>query len=137
MSKNIAHTVSSGNVFADLGLPDADTLLIKAELVRQISVIIRERHLTQSETAKLLGLDQPKVSALLSGRLRGFSLERLTRFLNALGRDVEIVVRPAARKRAGVRVVTASRKTVHQGANRGITPSKAAARAAHKRRAKR
>ena len=60
---------SSGNVFADLGLEDADELLVKAELVRRIGSIIRHRHLTQVEAAKLLGIDQPKISALLRGRL--------------------------------------------------------------------
>ena len=97
MSKLPEHTVSSGNVFADLGLPDAEELLVKAELVLQISRIIEERGLTQVRAAEELGIDQPKVSALLRGHLRGFSVERLTRFLNALGQDVEIVVRPKPR----------------------------------------
>src|SRR5215831_15363972 len=86
---------SSGNVFADLGLKNPDELLAKAELVQRIADIIAERKLTQTRTAKLLGIDQPKVSALLRGKLDGFSTDRLFRFLNALGRDVEIVIRPA------------------------------------------
>ena len=86
-------TPSGGNVFADLGLPDADDRLAKAELARQIGAIIRERGLTQRTAAQVLGTDQPKVSALLSGRLAGFSLERLAHFLTLLGKDVEIVVR--------------------------------------------
>ena len=84
----------SGNVFADLGLPNPDELLIKAELVHQISELITERHLTQIEAAELLGIDQPKVSALVRGKLSGFSTERLFRFLNALGSNVEIRVIP-------------------------------------------
>jgi predicted XRE-type DNA-binding protein len=97
MKETPRYTESSGNVFADLGLPDADELLAKADLAIQISRIIEERELTQAEAAELLGVDQPKVSALVRGRLEGFSIERLTRFLNALGQDVEIVVRPKPR----------------------------------------
>jgi predicted XRE-type DNA-binding protein len=111
------HTVSSGNVFEDLGMPDADEMLVKAELVLQISRIIEEEGLTQVEAAELLGVDQPKVSALLRGRLRGFSVERLTRFLNALGQDVEIVVRPKPRaaERAFTRVTSRRRNVSTTG----------------------
>ena len=109
MAKKITAERSSGNVFADIGLPDADEALAKAELARQIGDIIARRRLTQAAAARLLGVDQPKVSALLCGRLSGFSTERLIRFLNALGRDVSIVVRPAPRSRAHGRVqVTAA-----------------------------
>ncbi len=104
MAKKIAAERSSGNVFADIGLPDADEALAKAELARQIGGIIAGRRLTQSSAARLLGVDQPKVSALLRGRLAGFSAERLIRFLNILGRDVHIVVRAAPRSRALGRV---------------------------------
>src|SRR3954454_15174820 len=86
---------SRGNVFADLGLKNPEELLAKAELVQRISDIIAERKLTQARAAKVLGIDQPKVSALLRGKLDGFSIDRLFRFLNALGRDVEITIRPA------------------------------------------
>jgi predicted XRE-type DNA-binding protein len=90
---------SSGNVFADLGLPDADELMVKAELARTIRGLIERRSLTQTEAARLLGTTQPKVSDLFRGRLDGFSMERLYRFLNALGQDVQIVVRPKPRSR--------------------------------------
>ncbi|MBW4662969.1 MAG: helix-turn-helix domain-containing protein [Chroococcus sp. CMT-3BRIN-NPC107] len=90
MTNEIKVQSSSGNVFSDLGLQNPDELLIKAELVRQISKIITARKMTQTEAAQMLGVDQPKVSALLSGKLSGFSTERLFRFLNALGNDVEI-----------------------------------------------
>ena len=90
MSKEIEVYPSSGNVFADLALPNPDELLIKAELAHQISELISVHQLTQTEAAKILGVDQPKVSALIRGRLSGFSTERLLRFLNALGSDVEI-----------------------------------------------
>ena len=94
--KTPKHEVGSGNVCADLGLPDAAELHAKADLAYEISRIIDQRGLTQIEAAEILGVDQPKVSALVRGRLDGFSLERLSRFLNALGKDVEIVVRPVA-----------------------------------------
>jgi predicted XRE-type DNA-binding protein len=81
---------SSGNVFADLGLPSPDELLVKAELVYRINELIAERQLTQREAADILGVDQPKISALIRGKLSGFSTERLFRFLNALGNNVEI-----------------------------------------------
>jgi predicted XRE-type DNA-binding protein len=83
----------SGNVFADLGIPSPDEALLKAKLARAISEILSQRQLTQAEAARLLGIDQPKVSTLTRGRLAGFSVERLFRFLNALGRDVEIIVK--------------------------------------------
>ena len=86
----------SGNVFADLGLPNPDLALAKAELVQCLRGLIAERKLTQAQAAKLLGLDQPKVSALVRGRVEGFSIDRLFRFLNALGQRVEITVRPNA-----------------------------------------
>jgi predicted XRE-type DNA-binding protein len=90
---------SSGNVFADLGLPQPEDRVAKAELARRISEIVAERGLTQLEAAGLLGIDQPKISALVRGRLGGFSLERLMRFLNLLGRDVQIVVKPKPKRR--------------------------------------
>jgi predicted XRE-type DNA-binding protein len=107
MPKESDIQVSSGNVFADLNLHNPDEMPIKAELVRQIGEIIDKQKLTQTETAKLLGIDQPKVSALLRGKITGFSLERLFRFLNALERDVEIAVKskPNSRKSARVKVV--------------------------------
>jgi predicted XRE-type DNA-binding protein len=87
----------SGNVFADLGLPNPDLALAKAELVQCIRRLIAERKLTQAKAAKLLGLDQPKVSTLVRGRVEGYSIDRLFRFLNALGQRVEINVRPNAK----------------------------------------
>jgi predicted XRE-type DNA-binding protein len=98
----------SGNVFVDLGFADAEELLAKAELARCIAEVIAERKLTQTKAAAVLGVDQPKVSALLRGKLEGFSIDRLFRFLNALDRDVEIVIRPADRAGAAcTRVITA------------------------------
>ena len=87
----------SGNVFADLGISNPDLALAKAELVQRIRQLIAARKLTQVKAAKLLGLDQPKVSALLNGRFRGYSVYRLLAFIAALGRDVEIVTKKARR----------------------------------------
>jgi predicted XRE-type DNA-binding protein len=100
-------TASSGNVFADLGLPRADERLAKAQLAHEICLMITAEKLTQTQAARRLGLDQPKVSALMRGRLVGFSAERLMRFLILLGRDVDIVIRRGGRNGRGdtVRVV--------------------------------
>ena len=83
---------SSGNIFADLGRPDAEAHLLKAQLVTRIEKIIHQRNLKQVEAAKSLGLSQPDVSRLLRGNFREYSVERLLRLLTALGRDVEIVI---------------------------------------------
>jgi len=85
---------SSGNVFADLGVERPEEALAKAKLAVAIAEIIANKGLTQTKAAALLAIDQPKISALLRGRLTGFSTDRLIRFLNALGRDVEIVIKP-------------------------------------------
>ncbi|MCI0349905.1 MAG: helix-turn-helix domain-containing protein, partial [Acidobacteriales bacterium] len=79
------YVTSSGNVFADLGFPNAEEMLAKAELAQKITAIIERRRLTQVRAAEVLGVDQPKISALKRGRLSGFSLERLVRFLILLG----------------------------------------------------
>lgn len=91
---------SSGNVFADMGLPDAAELDTKARLGATIHQIIEQRRLSQSEVVELLGANQPKVSALLNYKLDGFSVERLMRFLVALGQDVEITVKAKPRSRS-------------------------------------
>jgi predicted XRE-type DNA-binding protein len=99
MAKKTKIDKGSGSVFADLGLADADELESKAQLAHRIGEIIRGRHLTQLEAAEVLGATQPMVSKLINGQLHGFSMERLVRFLNALDRDVEIVVRRRPRSR--------------------------------------
>jgi predicted XRE-type DNA-binding protein len=98
------YVVSTGNVFADLGLPNPEEALAKAELAHKIIQVVRFRELTQVQTAKLLGIDQPKVSALMRGRLSGFSLERLMRFLLLLGQDIKITVQACPRSRSQARV---------------------------------
>lgn len=93
MSKK-GYAVGSGNVFEDLGIPNAEEHLVKAQLVFKIDQIMKNRRLKQSEAAKLLGIKQPDVSKMLRGEFRQFSVERLLRFLVSLDQDVEIVVRP-------------------------------------------
>jgi predicted XRE-type DNA-binding protein len=84
---------SSGNVFADMGLPDATELHTKARLCAALNLIVEHQRLTQAEVAATLSINQPKVSALLHYKLEGFSVERLMHFLVALGQDVEILVK--------------------------------------------
>lgn len=92
--EGIEVTPSCGNVFADLDLPDPELLLAKAKLCVKITRLIKERHLTQAKAAALMGLTQPNVSDLLRGRLDSFILDRLFRCLDALGQEMEIIVRP-------------------------------------------
>lgn len=99
---------SSGNVFADLERPGAEEHLLKAELVSRISQTIRERRLTQANAAELLHLSQPDVSRLLRGDFREYSVERLFRLLNTLGRDVEIRIRRSPARRRGRLIINAA-----------------------------
>ena len=95
------------NIFEDLKLPDAEELNAKAQIAYRICDLLEERKLTQKEAATVLGIDQPKVSALLRGRLEGFSSDRLFRFLNALDQEVEIVIRRTKKRThaPGIRVL--------------------------------
>jgi predicted XRE-type DNA-binding protein len=98
----------SGNVFADLGRPDAEAQLLKAELVSRIDEIIRARRLTQTQAAKLLGVSQPDVSHLLRGDFRDYSVDRLLRLLVALGSNVDIIIgKPKPRRRGRLSVEAA------------------------------
>lgn len=99
---------SSGNVFADLGLKDAAEKKTKVRLAVAINDILRRSHQSQTAAAARLGINQPKISALANYRLEGFSVERLMNFLNALGRDVEIVIRRPRSRRAPRIDVTAA-----------------------------
>ncbi len=99
---------SSGNVFADLGLPNPGQELIKAGLTLEIYLILKARKLTQSQSGKILGIPQPHVSDLMRGRARAFSAERLMEFLAALGHDVEIRVMPRPKAHGQVSVVVAA-----------------------------
>jgi len=98
-------TRSSGNVFADLGLRDAGEKQARVRLAVAIKDILQSRHLSQTAAARLLNINQPKISALVNYQLDGFSVERLMHFLNALDRDVEIVIRKKLRSRRAARIV--------------------------------
>jgi predicted XRE-type DNA-binding protein/DNA-binding phage protein len=127
-------TRSSGNVFADLGLLDPEEELTKAQLASHLRQILKRRRLTQAAAAKLMGIDQPKVSALLNGRLANFSSERLMRLLTALGHDVEIAVSPfpTLRPHARIRVIEAAPGTHAPGfAEEARRQSLAVARSRH------
>jgi len=95
----------SGNVFSDMGLPDVEERLTKADLAMRITEAIRGRRLTQAKAAVLFDIDQPKISRLIRGQLSGFSTEKLIHFLTLLGQDVVIMVKPAAGPSGHVRVV--------------------------------
>ncbi len=97
---------SSGNIWADIDAPDAEERLAKALLSRWIDKQIASLGLTQIEAAELMGLTQPEVSKVVRGRVSGFSLERLTRMINALGHDVRISVTPKTAERAHLLVAT-------------------------------
>jgi predicted XRE-type DNA-binding protein len=94
VKKRIGYELGSGNVFADIGLPNAEEHIVKAQLVYKIDGLMKSRRLKQVDAAKLFKVKQPDVSKMLRGDFRQFSVERLLRFLVALGQDVEIVVKP-------------------------------------------
>jgi predicted XRE-type DNA-binding protein len=94
----------SGNVFADLGFPDAEERQTKLRLAYALNTVIDAQRLTQGVAAQRLGLNQPKVSALRNYKLEGFSVERLMTLLNALDRDIEIVIRKKPRSRSAARI---------------------------------
>jgi predicted XRE-type DNA-binding protein len=99
-------TEGSGNVFADLGLPNPDQELIKARLTLQIYAILKSSGMTQVEMAKILGVQQPQVSLLMRNRAGNFSVGRLMEFLTALRQDVEITVRPSRKEHGALSVVS-------------------------------
>ena len=104
---------SSGNVFADLGLPDASEKQTRVRLAVAINQIMEASRLPQAAAAQLLDVSQPKISALVNYRLEGFSVERLTHFLNALDRDVEIVIRKKPRSKRLARIVVTAARLSH------------------------
>jgi len=100
LQNEISFESSTGNIFEDLGLPDAEEMLVKSNLAMKINKIIESRSLTQKQAATILEIPQPKVSMIQHGKLRGFSLEKLCHLLTLLGNDVEIIVK--SRRRSGI-----------------------------------
>ncbi len=101
MTRKIKVTVGSDNIFADLGLPDAGTHLLKAEIVSEIYRLTTERKLTQAQAGKRMRISQPEVSRLFRGHFGEYSIERLMMLLTRFGRDVEIVARPHKKGKSG------------------------------------
>ena len=99
-TKDTAIRRGTKNVFADLGFPDAETHLLKAELMSRVQDVLEERKLTQTQSAKITGVSQPDLSRMLKGRFRDVSVERIIRMLTKLGCKVDILVKPQGRKRA-------------------------------------
>jgi predicted XRE-type DNA-binding protein len=116
--------IGTGSVYADLGLKNHEEMETKSNLVIEISKAIKKRKLTQTQAAKMFGISQPKLSELLSGRFRGYSVERLIHFLNELGQDVDIVVKAKPRTRSKARV-----NVYHSTIGGRVTSSIAAKRA--------
>ena len=112
MDKKKDYTISTGNIFADLGFSDSEERMAKVNLALQINVLIKRKKLTQKQAAELLDIDQPKISALSTGKLSGFSLERLFRFLTILGQDIVINVTPKARSKKNAHVIVTALKVI-------------------------
>ncbi len=108
MASKVRVEVGSGNVFADLGLPDVDTHFLKAQIVSEIYRLTSERKLTQAQAGKLMGITQPEVSRMFKGRFREYSIDRLMGFLTSFDRDVEIVVKPHKKSGRGGRITFSS-----------------------------
>lgn len=107
LTDEMTSTPSSGNIFQDLCLPDAEELFVKSTIATEVNRIIEKRHLSQIQAAVILGIPQPKISMIQNGKLRGFSLEKLCHFLTLLGRDVDIVIKPRSKEGVGqLRVTT-------------------------------
>ena len=112
IKKEIEHERGSCNVFADLGFENPEEDLVKSNLIAKISRIIKTKKLTQAKVAEILGVNQPRISSLLSGNLDLFSLDMLINFLKALGQDIEIMVKPkpSTRKQAHISVVSSNQR---------------------------
>lgn len=110
--KKLDYEVGTENVFSDLGFEHAEEELLKSDLTAEIAYIAKKKKLTQAQIAKIFGVDQPRISSLLRGKLDLFSVEALMHFLQALGQDVEIVVKPKPRNRkiAHLSVVSSSER---------------------------
>ena len=134
MKKNKDYFIGSGNVFADLELPNPEERLAKAELALQINRLIKQKKLTQIAAARLLDIDQPKISLLAQGKLSGFSLERLFKFLNLLGQDVIIKVSKSKERKPAHVIVSLPRMKKSPVINRPL--GSASAKAIHAKKKK-
>lgn len=105
--KRIKVETGSGNVFADIGLPNPEEALAKAEIARRVNLILNAREWSQVKAGAVLGIPQPRVSDLARGRLGKFSLQKLLDFAKRLGNDVEIYIQPSSSKKARLKVMTA------------------------------
>lgn len=112
MNKKKDFTISSGNIFTDLGFADAEERMAKVNLAIQINLLIKRKKITQKQAAELLGIDQPKISALSTGKLSGFALERLFRFLTILGQDITINITPKSRSKKVAHVIVSTPKII-------------------------
>ena len=104
MTRKVKVEMGSGNIFADLGLPDAEAHFLKAQIVSEIYRLTHERKLTQSQAGERMGVSQPEVSRLFKGNFREYSVDRLMGFLTVFDRDIEIVVRPHKKAGKGGRI---------------------------------
>src|SRR5262245_17310291 len=108
MTRRMKVEAGSGNIFADLGLPDPENHFLKAQIVSEIYRLTGERKLTQARAGKLMGISQPEVSRMFKGRFREYSIDRLMGFLTSFDRDVEIVVKPHKESGTGGRITFSS-----------------------------
>src|ERR1039458_41195 len=108
MAKGKVKSTAPLSAFHALGLEDADDLVLRAELMSKIASVIEYRHLTQVEAGKLIGMDQPRMSTLIHGKITKFSTDRLIKALNDLGHDIELRIKPSIRERGVTRVIGAS-----------------------------
>ena len=124
MKKTNDYLISSGNLYADIGAPNAEERNAKMQLTLQINALIKQKKLTQKQAAEILGIDQPKISALSAGKTTGFSLERLFSFLMLLGQDITIKIAPKKRsKKTAIVTVQPPKKKKLPGVNAPKTPS--------------
>lgn len=110
MSEDIKFQDGSDNVFADIGVREPKDSLLRAQLVKKIAEVIERKKLNQTQIARILGVDQPKVSKLVRGRISGFTSDRLLRFLTALGCDVEIEFKEKSADRARGKLIVAAER---------------------------
>lgn len=113
LEEEIEYTVSSGNVYKDAGYPNPQEALAKARLAMLISDAIEKKNLTQQQAADLLGIDQPKISLIVRGKLSGFTIDRLFRYLQALNIDIFIETKPHKERKTGPFIWVSVHRNIH------------------------